>query len=197
MASPIAFPGTNRTFNPPPGREDSIVPLPTFVNGNAIVSAWQLSDEEFEEVAKTRTVFVSIFSGLQLFPMFVGTHDVVRALIADTGPVWPTAERKCSNEHCPNAGTHYPVIRFGAHSRLPGQLLPYRIEVPKAVCMACQPGFKPDVYVTEEARSRIGATIADGGKAEPDFSKLIVTWSPIDDEVWTELKGGGEARFWF
>jgi hypothetical protein len=94
MADPVEFHGVNKIFTAPEGREDSIRPLPTFINGHAIVSAWKFTDEEWEEISKTRTAFIAIFSGLTLFPMYVGNNEGTRCLVADSGPVWPKGERE-------------------------------------------------------------------------------------------------------
>lgn len=88
MASPVDFPGSNFTFTSPAGREDTILDLKAFINGNAIVSAWKLSDEEMEEVKRTGTVFLMTLSGTVVYPTFVGSERQVRLMVADTGKVW-------------------------------------------------------------------------------------------------------------
>lgn len=103
----------------------------------------------------------------------------------------------CFNKGCGRAGSHFPVIHFAPDGRVPGQPLPYRLEVPQAACMDCQPGFKPHVFITDQARAQMTEVIGAGGKPAPDFSVLRVTWHPLDDPVWQELAVGGEARFWY
>lgn len=197
MAIPVEFPGYNHVFGPPPGHEETIGSLHTFVNGKAIVSAWKLTPEELEEVKRTGIVFASIFGGRTLFPMFIGGEDDVRRVVADSGPVWAKADLACFNKGCGHAGTHFPVIMFGAAGRVPGEALPYRLEIPLAACKDCQPRFNPDVYVTEQARLEMASVIVNAGKPQPDFSGLRTIWKSLDDPVWAELKGGGEARFIF
>lgn len=92
MATPVSFPGSNHTFGPPKGQEDSVASLETFVNGECIVSAWQLSQEELAEVARTGRVYLSVHSGHILFPVFVGSGSVVRDVVGQFGPTIPSQE---------------------------------------------------------------------------------------------------------
>jgi hypothetical protein len=103
----------------------------------------------------------------------------------------------CMNATCPSLGTHFPVILFGPANRIPGEALPYRLEVPKAVCLACQRHFQPEVYISDEARAKVQEHLARHGRPMPDYRRLFVTWKSLVDPTWAELKNGGEARFWF
>jgi len=91
MGQPVKFAGANMCFTAPPGRED-VGDLPVFANGVCIVSAWELSNAELEEVCRTRRVFLSSFSGNQLFPVFAGSESVTRSLVVDYGKVWPKTD---------------------------------------------------------------------------------------------------------
>lgn len=200
MADPTHFHGANRTFKAPQGSEN-VGDLDTFVNGHAIVSAWKLRPEELEDVIRTGTVFVSSMSGQVLFPMFIGSEETVRMVVADTGPVW---ERKpsglvssCAVAGCRLEGTTFPVVVFapaGWDNCIPA---PYRLEIPRLVCAQHQPDFRPELYFTEAARATMTGMITAGGRSAPDYSVLDVEWLPADDPVYEELKGGGEARLWF
>lgn len=88
MAFAIEFAGANKIYKAPEGRED-VSDLHTFVNGTAVVSAWRLTDEEMEQVKQTGIVFLSVLSGNVLFPVFVGSEEAVRLVVADYGKVWP------------------------------------------------------------------------------------------------------------
>jgi hypothetical protein len=90
MAVPINFEGSNRLFTAPEGRDD-VGTLPTFCNGACIVSAWEPTDDELAEIIRTRRVFLSVFSGNVLYPVFVGAESVVRSVVVDYGKVWPKA----------------------------------------------------------------------------------------------------------
>jgi hypothetical protein len=90
MAFPVDFPGSNKVFLAPEGRDD-VGSLPVFVNGACIVSAWELTEEELQEVIRTRRVFVSSFSGMTLFPLFIGAESVVRSVVVDYGAIWKPA----------------------------------------------------------------------------------------------------------
>lgn len=87
MGYPVNFSGANCVYKAPPGRDD-VGDLPTFKNGACIVSAWELSDEELQEVLRTRRVFLSSFSGDTLFPVFLGSESVVRSVVVDYGKIW-------------------------------------------------------------------------------------------------------------
>jgi hypothetical protein len=87
VSEPVAFPGHNRTLAAPKG-EENVQPLPIFGNGTCCVSCWQLSAEELAEVIESGgKVFISIFMGKTLPPVFVGSESTTRGLIADYG-VW-------------------------------------------------------------------------------------------------------------
>lgn len=88
MGHGVDFPGTNRKLGPPKGMDEtSVYTLPVYSNGACCVSKWALSPEELEEVQRTGCVYVSVFSGKSMPPIFVGGEEQVRQLIADYG-VW-------------------------------------------------------------------------------------------------------------
>ncbi|ALC13799.1 hypothetical protein [Sphingopyxis sp. 113P3] len=89
MADAIKFPGSNFTFTAPPERDD-VRDLHTFrqPGGPCNVSCWQLRPEELDEVNRTGRVFLSVMSGLQFYPAFVGAESVVRSVVVDYGKVW-------------------------------------------------------------------------------------------------------------
>jgi hypothetical protein len=87
MSEPTAFEGHNVVLAPPPGSEN-VTPLPIFRNGLCCVSCWQLTAEELTEViAAGGKVFISVFSGKTQPPVYVGSENSVREIIADYG-VW-------------------------------------------------------------------------------------------------------------
>jgi len=89
MGIPAPFVGANRCFHAPPGRDD-IQPLQAFTNGNMVVSAWQLTQEEVDEINHNGgKIFVSVMSGSGFFPTFVGSSESVRALLLDHGGTFP------------------------------------------------------------------------------------------------------------
>lgn len=88
MAHAVEFPGANKVYGPPPGRDDVAPRHHVFANGTCIVACWELTDAELEEVIRTRRVFVSSMSGDTLFPMFVGSESVVRSVVVDYGKLW-------------------------------------------------------------------------------------------------------------
>ena len=84
MAHAVVFDGFNKVYKAPDGRDD-IGDLAVYSNGSCIVSCWQLTDEELEEINRTKQVFLSSMSGNVLFPQFVGSRSVVRSVIVDYG----------------------------------------------------------------------------------------------------------------
>jgi hypothetical protein len=196
MAEAIDFPGSNKVFAAPPGRED-VSDLHTFVNGKAIVSAWKLSPEELADIQRTGTVFISLLSGMTLFPVYVGSEDSVRRLVADYGKVWDRPAEphgpKCFVPTCHHRGTDWPEIHFWSVERTDCPP-PYRLEIPRAICTVHQSQFDPQVYFTETAKAGMRDMIVSGGAAEPDYQRLVVVWKPIDDPVFVELQDTGQAR---
>ncbi len=87
MATGVDFKGSNIVYS---GKSvgDDVADLHVFANGAAIVSCWELSDEEIEEIVRTRRVFHSSFSGQTLYPVFVGSESVVRSVVVDYGAIW-------------------------------------------------------------------------------------------------------------
>ena len=87
MAYPVEFEGCNRVYHAPPDRND-IGNLAVFANGVCIVSAWEFTDDEIEEIVRTKRIFLSTMSGEIFFPQFVGSESVVRSVICDYGKIW-------------------------------------------------------------------------------------------------------------
>ncbi|HWT12270.1 MAG TPA: hypothetical protein VN231_05925 [Allosphingosinicella sp.] len=88
MAEAFAFSGANKVYAAPSGRDD-VSDLHTFSNGKAIVSAWRLTPEELAEVNRSGgVIFLSVLSGNVLYPVFVGSEEAVRSVVADYGPIW-------------------------------------------------------------------------------------------------------------
>jgi len=90
MGSPVKFEGCNMVFKAPPDVDD-VADLDVFTNGSHNVLAVELTDEEHKEYMKTGRIYVSIISGSQFFPIFVGTETSTLELLAQTGsPAWPS-----------------------------------------------------------------------------------------------------------
>lgn len=88
MAKGIDFPEANGVFKAPKGDEDRISELPVFTNGKYIVSCWELSYEEIEEVIKTRKVYLGIL-GQGMPPVIIlGDKQDMRDLLLDHGGTW-------------------------------------------------------------------------------------------------------------
>lgn len=83
MSKPVEWDGSNKVLTPPKGTTEE-----HFTNDVVCVSKWELSREAIEEVLKTGCLFVSVISGSTQPPIFIGSHDEVRALAVDYGPVW-------------------------------------------------------------------------------------------------------------
>lgn len=92
MAAPVDFTGTNTRMLPPKGRED-VVEVKAFRNRACCVTCWQLSDDERAEVSRTGLVYLSVFMGGGMPPVFVGSEADVRAITADFGGTFPPQEK--------------------------------------------------------------------------------------------------------
>ena len=89
MAEAVDFPGSNFVFRAPEGRDD-IRDLHTFrqPDGPANVCCWRLTPEELAEANRTGLVFLSVMSGRDFYPAFVGSEETVRSVVVDYGKVW-------------------------------------------------------------------------------------------------------------
>ena len=89
MGTPVKFQGCNMVFSAPEGAEN-VKDLDCFTNGANNVLAVELDEAERKEFLETGRIFVSVLSGPNFFPIFVGTETSVRLLIAqDGGLAWP------------------------------------------------------------------------------------------------------------
>lgn len=116
------------------------------------------------------------------------------SILAANGAPYSTI---CFNPSCSNPGSHFPVITFGTHSRLPGQALAYRIEVPKAACMKCQPRFASDQFIPPSAKEKIEHILAEHDKPMPDWSRVFVIWKKASGPEWDAVKADGLERLVF
>ena len=92
MGQAVKFPGCNFVFKSPPDVEN-VNDLDVFTNGSHNVLAVELTPEEHKEYMKTGRIFVSVISGPNFFPIFVGTETTCRELLLQTNsPVWPSTE---------------------------------------------------------------------------------------------------------
>lgn len=89
MSKPVDWYGANKVLTPPKGTtEEQVSKLAIFTNGAVCVSRWQLSEEALKEVNETGCLFVSVYSGATQPPIFIGSHNEVREVAVDYGPVW-------------------------------------------------------------------------------------------------------------
>lgn len=90
MGFAVPFVGFNRWFNPPKGREDTIAPVVAFGNGNVVVTAWQFTAEEIQQINRNNgKVFVAVMSGTDFIPTLVGSSESVRQMLIDHGGTFP------------------------------------------------------------------------------------------------------------
>lgn len=88
MGTPFKFEGATDHYGPPKGKEEEIGHLHVFKNGQAVVSAWRLNDDELRQINETGVVFLSVLTGDVVVPCYVGSERSVAAVVADTGKVW-------------------------------------------------------------------------------------------------------------
>jgi hypothetical protein len=92
MAKPVEFVGSNVKLGAPPGRDD-ISELHTYTNGTVSVSCWEFTKDEIVEIVATGRLYVSCFSGRSQPPVYLGTRDDVRSMIADYGGTFGPGDR--------------------------------------------------------------------------------------------------------
>lgn len=86
MATSVDFQGTNTRLL---GGADDVEDMTVFRNGKCVVSCWQLTPEELEEVKRTGMVWLSVFSGPTSPPVCVGSEEIIRDLVGRYGGAWP------------------------------------------------------------------------------------------------------------
>lgn len=87
MGIAVDFKGTNITFTAPEGNQE-VRSLKAYTNGSTVVQCWQFTKEELEEIQRTGKVFITLLCGVNLPPLFIGTEEDVRSVVADYGTVW-------------------------------------------------------------------------------------------------------------
>lgn len=89
MSKPVDWYGTNKNLVAPKDTtKEQVCDLPIFTNGVVCISHWQLSEEALKYVNETGCIYVSLISGASQPPVFIGSHDEVREIAVDYGPVW-------------------------------------------------------------------------------------------------------------
>jgi hypothetical protein len=89
LSKPVYWHGANKILKAPKGTtEEQVQDLHVFNNGVVSVSCWSLSEEALKEIINTGCIFVSVYSGQTQPPIFIGSHDEVREVAVDYGPVW-------------------------------------------------------------------------------------------------------------
>ncbi|MBS3648756.1 hypothetical protein KEU06_08955 [Pseudaminobacter sp. 19-2017] len=73
MAQPVAFAGQTDILGAPKGSA-GVKPLPCYMDGSQVISAWQLSPEEIEEVLRTGIVWCFVMSSNQPPVYLTGTN---------------------------------------------------------------------------------------------------------------------------
>lgn len=88
MAVPVEFAGQTHNFGPPPGEEERVGNLPCLCTGSLVVSAWQFSRVQLEELIDSGApIYVSVWSGAAVFPIYVGDRQEMNSVILDFGGV--------------------------------------------------------------------------------------------------------------
>lgn len=66
---PIDFEGRNGALDAAPGTDEFVSRLPTFRDGNVVVSCWKFTKEELAEINRTGSMFISTMSGISAPPI--------------------------------------------------------------------------------------------------------------------------------
>lgn len=94
MAQPIKWKGANKELGAAKGTEGFVQPMPVFSNGSVCVSCWELSEDDIRQFTaaiirgEKPRLFVSVYYGPSQPPIYVGTEENVRNMVADFGSVW-------------------------------------------------------------------------------------------------------------
>lgn len=83
MAWATSIKGGNCTLRAPAGA-DNVSDLQVFRNRAQVISRWELSAEEIEEICRTGCIYLSVF-GHTTYPVYVGSETEMRAMSADYG----------------------------------------------------------------------------------------------------------------
>lgn len=86
MGTAVKFNGANCVMKAPKEAEN-VYDVHAFTNGVCCVTCWQLTKEEIEEIVRTGQIYVSVFFGGGMPPIFIGDEAAVRSTVADYG-VW-------------------------------------------------------------------------------------------------------------
>lgn len=87
MAQPVVFPGANTNLTAPVGQEETVNALPAFRNGTTVTSCWRFTPDELRAIFETGCVFVTTWSGITTYPLYVGSEDTTREVVAEHG-IW-------------------------------------------------------------------------------------------------------------
>lgn len=94
MSQGIDHPAWNFTFRAPSGEEDRVCDLRVYVTTNfnqtkitSITSCWELTDEEIQEVIRTKRIMMNVLGG-GLSAHFIAPESVMRQFVTDYGKTW-------------------------------------------------------------------------------------------------------------
>lgn len=86
--TPVNFKGSNIIMKAPDGAEN-VVDVHAFKNSESCVTAWAFTAGEVEEITKTGRIYVAVFFGGGMPPVFIGSESEVRAMTVDYGGTFP------------------------------------------------------------------------------------------------------------
>jgi len=86
MARGVKFSDMNGELGAPKDDEDRVNSLPVFRNGSCVVSCWEFSNEEIQEIIKTKRVYLSLLSGLTMSPAIIlALREEMKVFLLDYG----------------------------------------------------------------------------------------------------------------
>lgn len=80
MSQPVHFPGVNAHFGPPQGQEAEVRPCVAMNVGPLMITCWELTDEEVNEIVLRRRVYAAVWSGTTFYPTYVGSPSAIPGL---------------------------------------------------------------------------------------------------------------------
>lgn len=86
MAHCVDFKGTNLCLGPPRGMDETQVStIHGFATKATVVTCWEPSPEEMQEIVMSGKIYLSVFMGGTMPPVFVGSESEIRLMTADYG----------------------------------------------------------------------------------------------------------------
>lgn len=72
--NPVNFPTANKLLLAPVGMENECGDLPVFNDGRESISVWELSEQEIEQIVKSRKILLGVLAGASMPPVRLAVY---------------------------------------------------------------------------------------------------------------------------